>query len=129
MRYLTPRKAAVGLGASHTGTQDHWFLTVTAVALAILTPCFFLIVGKAIGLPREAVIVHFGRPVPAIITALFLIVGMLHFIRGTRGMIDDYVTGTARKVAIIFSEIFGWAVIAVAVYALARMGLGALVLV
>ncbi|AGT09636.1 succinate dehydrogenase, hydrophobic membrane anchor protein [Paracoccus aminophilus] len=129
MRYLTPRKAAEGLGASHTGTQDHWFLTVTAVALAVLTPCFFLIVGRAIGLPREEVILHFSRPVPAIITGLFIIIGMMHFIRGTRVMIDDYFNHTARKVAIILSVIFSWAVIAVAVYALARMGLGAIALV
>ena len=64
---------------------------------------------------------------PALITALFVIVGMLHFIKGTRIMIDDYFQGGVRKGAIIFSVIFGWAVIAAAVYALARMGLGAIV--
>ncbi|WP_312529843.1 succinate dehydrogenase, hydrophobic membrane anchor protein [Paracoccus sp. (in: a-proteobacteria)] len=129
MRYLTPRKAAEGLGASHTGTQDHWFMTVTAVALLILTPCFMLVVAHAIGLPREGVIAYFGRPIPAIIVAMFIIVGMLHFIRGTRIMIDDYLDHGARKAAIIFSVIFSWTVIAVAVYALARMGLGAIALV
>ena len=129
MRYLTPRKAAEGLGASHTGTQDHWFMTVTAVALLILTPCFMLVVAHAIGLPREGVIAYFGRPIPAIIVAMFIIVGMLHFIRGTRIMIEDYLDHGARKAAIIFSVVFSWAVIAFAVYALARMGLGALVLV
>ena len=65
--------------------------------------------------------------VPAIITALFVIVGMVHFIKGTRIMIDDYFHGGVRKGAIIISVIFGWAVIACAVYALARMGLGAIV--
>ena len=114
MRYLTPRKAAEGLGASHTGTQDHWFMTVTAVALLILTPCFMLVVAHAIGLPREGVIAYFGRPIPAIIVAMFIIVGMLHFIRGTRIMIEDYLDHGARKIAIIFSVIFGWAVIAFA---------------
>lgn len=129
MRYLTPRKAAVGMGASGTGTADHWFLTVTAVALTILTPCFMIVVAKAIGLPREGVVAHFGRPFPAVITALFIIVGMLHFIRGTRIMIEDYLDHGARKIAIIFSVIFGWAVIAFAAYALVRLGLGAIVLV
>ncbi len=129
MRYLTPRKAAVGLGASHTGTQDHWFMTVTAVALAILTPLFMITIARAIGLPRAELILYFGRPLPAIITAMFVIVGMLHFIRGTRIMIDDYLDHGARKAAIIFSVVFSWAVIAVAVYALARMGLGAIALV
>lgn len=129
MRYMTPLKAAKGLGASRTGTQDHWFLTVTAIALLVLTPLFMLVVACGIGLPREGVIAYFGRPFPAIITALFVIVGMLHFIRGTRIMIDDYLRGGARKAAIIVSVIFSYTVIAVAVYALARMGLATLVLV
>ena len=49
MRYITPRKAAEGLGSAHSGTQDHWFLTVSAWALILLTPLFMLVVGRAIG--------------------------------------------------------------------------------
>ena len=123
MRYITPRKAAVGLGASHTGTQDHWFLTVTAVALLVLTPLFMIVVACAIGLSQPEVVAYFGRPFPAIITGLFIIVGMLHFIKGTRIMIDDYFHNTARKVAIIVSVVFSWAIIAAALFALARMTL------
>lgn len=129
MRYITPLKAAKGLGAARSGTQDHWFLTVTAVALLIVTPLFMLVVAKAIGLPREGVVAYFGRPFPAVITGLFIIVGMLHFIRGTRSMLDDYIRGPAHKVAVILSVIFSYAVIAVAVYALARMGLSSIILV
>ena len=127
MRYITPLKAAEGLGSSHTGTQHHWAMTVTAVALLVLTPLFMIVVARAIGLPHPELVVYFGRPLPAIITALFVIVGMVHFIKGTRIMIDDYFHGGVRKGAIIFSVIFGWAVIALAIYALARMGLGAIV--
>ena len=129
MRYITPLKAAEGLGSAHTGTQHHWAMTVTAVALLVLTPLFMIVVARAIGLPHELLVVYFGRPFPAIITALFVTVGMIHFIKGTRIMIDDYFQGTARKAAIVISVIFGWAVIACALYALARMGLGAIVVV
>ncbi|MFC3527270.1 succinate dehydrogenase, hydrophobic membrane anchor protein [Paracoccus mangrovi] len=129
MRYITPLKAAEGLGSAHTGTQHHWAMTVTAVALLVLTPLFMIVVARAIGLPHELLVVYFGRPFPAIITALFVTVGMLHFIKGTRIMIDDYFQGGTRKAAIIISVIFGWAVIACALYALARMGLGAIVVV
>lgn len=123
MRYITPRKAASGLGSAHSGTSDHWAMTVSAWALIILTPLFLITVGSALGLPRDQVIAHFGRPWPGIITALFIIVGMVHFIKGTRIMIDDYFQHAARKAAIIFSVIFGWAVIASAVFALAKMAL------
>lgn len=127
MRYLTPRKAAQGLGSAHQGTLHHWAMTVTAVALLILTPLFMIVVARAIGLPHQQLLVYFGRPIPALITGLFVAVGMVHFIKGTRIMIDDYLRGTARKAAIIFSVILGWTVIAAAIYALARMGLGAIV--
>ncbi|RMC32404.1 succinate dehydrogenase, hydrophobic membrane anchor protein [Paracoccus alkanivorans] len=123
MRYITPRKAATGLGSARSGTSDHWAMTVSAWALLILTPFFMITVGCAIGLPREALIAHFGRPWPGIVTALFVIVGMVHFMKGTRIMIDDYFQHSARKAAIIVSVIFGWAVIAAAVFALAKMAL------
>lgn len=129
MRYITPLKAAEGLGSAHEGTQHHWHMTVSAVALAILTPLFMITIACAIGLPRELVLVYFGRPLPALITGLFIVVGMLHFIKGTRIMIDDYFKGGVRKGALIFSVIFSWAVIALTIYALARMGLGAIVVI
>ncbi|MDB6178493.1 succinate dehydrogenase, hydrophobic membrane anchor protein [Paracoccus sp. Z330] len=121
MRYITPRKAATGMGSARSGTQHHWAMTVSACALVLLTPAFLLVVGSAIGLPREGVIAYFGRPYPGIVTALFVIVGMVHFMKGTRIMIDDYIYNTERKVAIIASVIFGWAVISAAVFALAKM--------
>lgn len=123
MRYLTPRKAAKGLGAAGPSgsTETHWAMTVSSVALAILTPAFLLVIAHAIGLPRAGVLAYFASPYPAIVTALFLTVGLIHYIRGTRIMIEDYLDHTERKVAIIVSELFGWAAIAAALYALARM--------
>ena len=123
MRYLTPRKAAKGLGAAgpSSATAQHWSMTVSSVALMLLTPAFIFVIASAIGLPRDGVLDYFARPYPAIVTALFLIVGMLHYVNGTRIMIDDYLDHTERKVALIVAQLLGWAVIAAAVYALARM--------
>lgn len=125
MRYITPRKAAKGLGAAGPGasTAHHWGMTVSSAALLILTPAFILVIASAIGLPQDAVVAYFSRPYPAIVTALFLIVGMHHYINGTRIMIDDYLDHAERKIAIILSYLFGWAVIAAVAYALARMAL------
>ena len=129
MRFVTPRKAARGLGAAGPGsaTAHHWSMTVSSVALMLLTPAFIFVIATAVGLPHHAVFAYFSRPYPAIVTALFLIVGMLHYINGTRIMIDDYADHTERRVAIIASQLFGWAVIAAAVYALARMALSPVV--
>lgn len=121
MRYITPRKAALGMGSGRSGTQQHWQITVSSVALLVLTPLFLIAVGGAIGLPRDLVIAHFGRPFPGIITALFITVGMIHFIKGTRIMLDDYLHGTPHRAAIVVSHIFGWGMIATALFALAKM--------
>ncbi|MBU2958539.1 succinate dehydrogenase, hydrophobic membrane anchor protein [Paracoccus sp. 1_MG-2023] len=121
MRYITPRKAAQGLGSARSGTHHHWQMTVSSYALIILTPLFLIAVGAGIGLPREELMVHFGRPFPGVITALFIIVGMVHFIKGTRIMLDDYLYGNVNKLAIVAANIFGWGVIAAAVFALAKM--------
>ena len=121
MRYITPRKAAVGLGASHSGTAHHWWMTVSSVVLALLTPSFLMVVGTALQLPERAeILAYFSRPYPALVVAGFMTLGMMHFIKGTRIMIDDYFDHTARKVAIIASVILGWGVIAVTLFALAR---------
>ena len=53
--FFTARKAASGLGAAHAGTAAHWAMTVSSVALAILTPAFLLVIGAAIGLIMVAV--------------------------------------------------------------------------
>lgn len=121
MRFITPRKAALGMGSGRSGTQQHWQITVSSGALLVLTPLFMIAVGGAIGLPRADVIAYFGRPFPGIITALFITVGMIHFIKGTRIMLDDYLHGTSHRVAIVVSHIFGWGLIATALFALARM--------
>lgn len=124
MRYVTPRKAAVGMGASRTGTEHHWWMTVSSAALALLTPSFMMVVGTALQLPDRAdILLYFTRPYPAIVVAIFMTLGMMHFIKGTRIMIDDYFDHTARKVAILFSVVFGWAVIAMTLFALARVQL------
>lgn len=123
MRYMTDRKRAVGKGASGTGTEHHWSMTVSAVGLAFMVPAWLYIFGSALGQSREAVVATFGHPFPAILTALVLIVGMRHFIGGATMMIEDYARGTARKLAIIGVTSLGWVIGATGLFALARMAL------
>ena len=49
MRYLTDRKRAMGRGAAHTGTQHHWAMQVSSVALATMVPVWIYIFGNALG--------------------------------------------------------------------------------
>lgn len=123
MRYLTARKRAEGKGASHTGTEHHWYMTVSAVGLAVMMPIFMLIFGSALGSTHEEVIAIFSRPVPAVLTALVLLVGLRHFAKGAQMMIEDYLQGTARKVAIMFAIGLSYALTAFGLFALAKIAL------
>lgn len=123
MRYLTDRKRAVGKGASGTGTEHHWAMTVSSVGLAFMVPVWLYIFGNALGQSQEQVVATFGHPFPAILTALILVVGMRHFIGGATIMIEDYLRGSAKKAAIIGVSSLGWILAATGLFALARMAL------
>jgi len=123
MRYLTARKRAVGKGASGTGTEHHWSMTVTAVALAFLVPTWVYIVGHAVGQDYEAVRATFARPFTSILTALVLVVGMRHFAKGAQMMIEDYAHGTAREIGIIAAYSISSVIVATGLFALVKIAL------
>jgi succinate dehydrogenase / fumarate reductase membrane anchor subunit len=123
MRYLTARKRAEGKGASHTGTERHWSMTLTAVGLAFMVPAWLYIFGTALGGSREEVLATFARPLPAILTALVLVVGMRHFAMGATTMIEDYLRGSARKAAVIFVTSLAWLIGATGIFALLKIAL------
>lgn len=123
MRYLTDRKRAVGKGASGTGTSHHWYMTVSAVALAFMVPTFIYIFGSVLGEGREAVLATFARPFPALLTGLVIFIGMQHFARGATMMIEDYARGSARKSLVILVISLSYAITAVGLFALAKMAL------
>lgn len=123
MRYLTARKRAVGKGSAHTGTEHHWSMTVSAVALAFLVPTWIYIVGHALGQDYEAVRATFARPFTAILTAMVLVVGMRHFAKGAAMMIEDYAHGTTRKMLIILAYSISAVIVTTGLYALVRIAL------
>jgi len=123
MRYLTARKRAEGKGASHTGTEHHWYMQVSSVGLAFLVPLFIFIFGSALGKGHEEVLATFARPFPAIVTALILVVGLQHFAKGAQMMIEDYARGTTRKMLIMFVIGLSWTMTATGLYALVKIAL------
>ncbi len=123
MRYLTDRKRAEGKGAAGTGTAHHWYMQVSAVGLAMIVPTFIFIAGRALGAGHEAVLASFSRPIPAILTALVLIVGLQHFRKGAQIMIEDYWHGSTKKAALIFTTAFTYGLTATGLFALAKIAL------
>ncbi len=123
MRYLTDRKRARGRGASGTGTEHHWLMIVSAAGLAVLTPAVVYIFGTALGSGYEQAYAILSHPFSAIVTAIALLVGLDHFRRGAQMMIEDYLHGLGKKIAVIAVIALSWFLMACGLFALARIAL------
>jgi succinate dehydrogenase / fumarate reductase membrane anchor subunit len=118
MRYLTDRKRAEGKGAARSGTEHHWYMQASAVALAFLVPVFVYCIGRALSLPYGEAWAFLMRPHVAILLGLAIFVGMRHAAKGAIMMIEDYVHGTMRKALVIATLSLSYLVTAVGLYAL-----------
>ncbi len=123
MRYLTDRKRATGLGSAKSGTMHHWHMMVSSVALVGLIPLFVFTFGHALGGTYEQTLAYYQHPFPAIIAALTLLVGFIHFRGGVQTLIEDYVHGFARKALIIAMICLSYTAAAAGVFAVARIAL------
>ena len=123
MRFLTDRKRAEGRGASHTGTEHHWYMQVSAVGLALIIPIFLFIFGRALGSGHDEVIATFSRPFPAILTGLVLIFGLQHFSKGAQMMIEDYFRKSTKKILIMSVIILSYGLTGFGLFALAKIAL------
>jgi succinate dehydrogenase / fumarate reductase membrane anchor subunit len=123
MAFLTDRKRAVGMGSAKSGTEHHWQMIVSSVALTGLIPLFVFTYGTAFGMSYEDAAAYYARPFPSIVGILTLLVGFLHFKGGVQTLIEDYVHGFARKALIIGSICLSYAAAAAGVFAIVRIAL------
>lgn len=123
MRYLTPRKRAEGLGSSRAGTSHHIAMTVSGWALLFIVPVFVVIIGRTLGSDYEGVRATFSNPFVAILTGLFLFVGMRHFAKGAQMTIEDYAHGFTREALLMLANAVSYLVIAGGFYALIKLAL------
>ena len=123
MRFLTDRKRATGLGSAKSGTAHFWAMKVSSTALLILVPLFVFTFGPVLGSDYATVTEYFARPAPALIAALTIVVGMVHFKDGAQIMIEDYVHGTTQKITILLMICLSYAVAAIGLFAIARLAL------
>ncbi|MEJ6393728.1 succinate dehydrogenase, hydrophobic membrane anchor protein [Gymnodinialimonas sp. 2305UL16-5] len=123
MAFVTDRKRVTGLGSARGGTAQHWTMTVTSVALLVLTPFFLGVIGPLLGAAYDDVIATLGRPIPAAIVAAYLVVGMHHLRYGMQVLVEDYTGGLTRKIAIIVTTILSYGLAAGGLVALMQIAL------
>lgn len=123
MALMTDRKRVIGLGSAKSGTDHFWKTTVTSVALLIIVPMFLFSVGPLLGEPYADVQAALARPFPAVSAALMLIVGFYHFRLGIQMVIEDYMQGLSRKIAIIAAACVSYGLMALGLVSLAQIAL------
>ncbi|MEL6516592.1 MAG: succinate dehydrogenase, hydrophobic membrane anchor protein [Pseudomonadota bacterium] len=123
MAFVTDRKRAVGLGSAKEGVHHHWNMIVSSVGLLVLIPLFIFTFGAMLGQPHADVVAYFARPFPAIVAALTIFVGFMHFKNGVQVLIEDYTHGLTRKILIIAMICVSYAAAATGLFAIARIAL------
>lgn len=123
MHFLTDRKRADGLGSAKEGTHHHISMMVSSAALVILVPLFLFTFGASLGGSYEDIVAYYARPFPAIVAALTMIVGFMHFNSGVRSAIEDYTGGLTRKALLLATTILSYGAAATGVFAIAKLAL------
>lgn len=123
MEFRTDRKNATGLGSGRAGTHRHWQMIVSSILLVVIVPAFVFTFAVALGGTQAEVQAFFARPLPVVIVALSLIVGIMHFMREAQEAIEDYMHGVAEKLTLIAVTAFCYTLIAVGLLALVKMAL------
>lgn len=121
----TPLARVRRLGAAHHGTGDFLRQRVTALALALLTIPFIVIVISLIGRNHAAAAQILGLPLVAIVMILFVAASIWHMKIGVQIVIEDYVHSDRLKLAMIIANNFFCAAVGLAsIYALFKLSSG-----
>jgi succinate dehydrogenase / fumarate reductase membrane anchor subunit len=118
----TPLGRVRYLGSARSGMREDWLMRLTAVALVPLTIAFVLLLLSLLTKDYHAARNELGRPLPAIIMMLFVLVGIYHMRIGMRSIILDYVPGRAREWALMANLFFAAALALGCIYAVLRIG-------
>lgn len=110
------------LGSARSGVADNWLMRVSSAALIPLTIAFIWVMLSLAAKTYDGARAELGRPLPAIIVMLFVLVGIYHMQIGMRSIILDYVHGRAKEWALIANLFFAGVLALACVYSVLRIG-------
>lgn len=123
MEYSTDLKRAVGRGSGREGTRHHWEMMLSSIAMVFAVPVFVVAFGLALGGDHATVLSYLSNPFAAILVAVSLTICIRHFMNEALEAIEDYVHGTAGKLAMFACTAVSYLMIIVGLFALAKIAL------
>ena len=120
----TQLKRVRGLGAAHGGTHTFWRQRLTAIANIPLVLFLILSIVTHIGAGYGAVKSYLAQPVVVILLLALVISAAIHMRIGLKEIIEDYVHGGAKIVAILLATFFAAGIGLACVVAILKISLG-----
>ena len=114
-----------GLGAAKDGVHHWWLQRVTAVGNLLLMLWFIFSLVRLPALDYSSVVLWLRQPVAAVPMLLLIVSVFWHFRLGVQVMLEDYVHGAARVLAMLALNFYALAGAAAAIFAVLKIALGA----
>ena len=114
-----------GLGSAKDGVHHWWLQRVTAVSNLVLMLWFIFSLVRLPSLDYSSVMLWLRQPVAAVPMLLLIVTVFWHLRLGMQVLIEDYVHGSSRVVAMLALNFYTVAGAAAAVFAVLKIALGA----
>lgn len=105
-QYLTPAKAARGLGSAKSGTAHHIRQRVSAIALIFLVPWFLFSVMKAVLGGYTDALAWVSSPINSVLLILTAAAAIYHMRLGMLVVIEDYIGKAGTRAALMILNTF-----------------------
>jgi succinate dehydrogenase / fumarate reductase membrane anchor subunit len=120
----TALKRVRGLGSARSGTETFWRQRVTAVANIPLLIFLILAIVTHIGADYETMRAFIAQPLVALAFLALIISAAIHMRIGLKKIIEDYVHGGAKVIAILLATFFAAGVGLAALVAILKISFG-----
>lgn len=104
--FLTPTKAARGLGSAKSGTAHHIRLRVAAIALIFLVPWFLYAVISATTAGYDGARAFVAQPLNGALLLITAGAVAYHMSLGMQVIIEDYISKTGLRTTLLILNIF-----------------------
>jgi succinate dehydrogenase / fumarate reductase membrane anchor subunit len=122
----TPIGRVRGLGAGGSAVVHHWWLQrVTAVANLILVLWFVFSLVRLPALDYASTVVWLRQPLVAVPMCLLIVSVFWHFRLGVQVMLEDYLHGAKRVIAMLALSFYTFALAALALFSVLKVAVAA----